>query len=187
MFTGMEMMACQNLAVPAEVMQHVVNVESAHNPYAIGVVGAQLVRQPRNLRRGAGHRADARGQAATTFQWGWPRSTAPTSGKYGLDSYEKAFDACPNLAAGARILAECHASCGGDWGKSFSCYYSGNFATGYPHGYVQKVYASISRERAYLACRHHGHAAIPLRPNTQVTRARNRRSRHRPRPAAPAI
>ncbi|MDQ8051229.1 MAG: lytic transglycosylase domain-containing protein, partial [Luteibacter sp.] len=45
----MEMMACPNLAVPAEVMQHVVNVESSRNPYAIGVVGGQLVRQPQNL------------------------------------------------------------------------------------------------------------------------------------------
>ena len=49
MLTGLEMMACQNLAVPAQVMQHVVNVESSSNPYAIGVVGGQLMRQPQNL------------------------------------------------------------------------------------------------------------------------------------------
>src|SRR3546814_3110567 len=29
------------------------------------------------------------------------------------------------------------------WPKSFSCYYSGNFTTGFRHGYVQKIYASI--------------------------------------------
>src|SRR3546814_10702380 len=63
--------------------------------------------------------------------------------KYGLDSYEKAFQACPNLQAGSRILAECYSRSNGSWPKSFSCYYSGNFTTGFRHGYVQKVYASI--------------------------------------------
>lgn len=46
MFTGIALMACPNLAVPAEVMHHIVNVESGSNPYAIGVVGGQLARQP---------------------------------------------------------------------------------------------------------------------------------------------
>ena len=30
-----------------------------------------------------------------------------------------------------------------DWGRAFSCYYSGNFVTGYKHGYVQKIFASM--------------------------------------------
>src|SRR3546814_12025917 len=63
--------------------------------------------------------------------------------QYGLDSYEKAFQACPNRQAGSRILAECYSRSNGSWPKSFSCYYSGNFTTGFRHGYVQKVYASI--------------------------------------------
>ena len=45
--------------------------------------------------------------------------------------------------AGARILAECRGRAGNDWGKAFSCYYSGNFVTGYRQGYVQKVFASM--------------------------------------------
>ena len=40
---------CPNLAVPATVLQHVVRVESGFHPYAIGVVGGRLARQPRNL------------------------------------------------------------------------------------------------------------------------------------------
>ena len=48
-----------------------------------------------------------------------------------------------NLLAGSRILAECHARTGGDWGKAFSCYYSGDTTTGFRHGYVQKVFASM--------------------------------------------
>jgi type IV secretion system protein VirB1 len=64
-------------------------------------------------------------------------------GRYGLSSYAQAFDACPNLQAGARILAECNARAGGDCGKAFSCYDSGDFSTGYRHGNVQKVFASM--------------------------------------------
>ena len=45
----MEVLACPNLAVPAQVMRHVVHVESSANPFAICVVGAQLVRQPKTL------------------------------------------------------------------------------------------------------------------------------------------
>ena len=69
-------------------------------------------------------------------------------GKYGLDSYEKGFEPCANLTAGSKILAECYHRAGGDWGKSFSCYYSGNFSTGFRHGYVQKIYASLREGRA---------------------------------------
>ena len=63
--------------------------------------------------------------------------------KYGLSSYAQAFQPCPNLQAGSRILNECYQRAG-DWGRAFSCYYSGNFTTGYRHGYVQKVFASMS-------------------------------------------
>ena len=50
MLPGLEMMAAgTDLAVPGQLMQHVAQVESSHNPYAIGVVGGRLVRQPRNL------------------------------------------------------------------------------------------------------------------------------------------
>jgi type IV secretion system protein VirB1 len=143
MFTGMELMACQNLAVSAEVMQHIVHVESGSNPYAIGVVGGQLVRQPQNLGEALAtvQMLDAKGY---NYSLGVAQVNRTNLGKYGLDSYEKAFEVCPNLAAGARILAACYASSGGDWGKAFSCYYSGNFVTGYRDGYVQKVYDSIN-------------------------------------------
>jgi len=63
---------------------------------------------------------------------------------HGLQPYERAFEPCANVVAGSRILAECHTRAGGDWGKAFSCYYSGNFETGFRHGYVQKIFASIA-------------------------------------------
>lgn len=144
MLTGLELMGCQNLAVPAEVMQHVVSVESSYNPYAIGVVGGQLVRQPQNLDEAVAtvQMLDATGY---NFSVGVAQVNRSNLGKYGLDSYEKAFEICPNLIAGSRILAECYTSSGRDWGKAFSCYYSGNFVTGYRDGYVQKIYASINK------------------------------------------
>lgn len=143
---GLEIAACQPLAVPPEVMHHVVRVESSYNPYAIGVVGGRLARQPRNLPEALStvRMLESRGY---NFSLGLAQVNRYNLDKYGIDSYERAFDPCTNLQAGSRILAECYGRAGGHWGKSFSCYYSGNFATGYRHGYVQKIYASIRRER----------------------------------------
>ena len=141
MLPGIEMMACTDLAVPNEVMRHVVQVESSFNPYAIGVVGGRLARQPKNL-----------GEALSTtrmleregfnFSLGIAQVNRYNLAKQGLDTYEKAFGICPNVQAGSRILAECYKRSGQDWGKAFSCYYSGNFTTGFRHGYVDKVIAS---------------------------------------------
>ncbi len=153
-------MACPNLAVSAEVMQHIVNVESGANPYAIGVVGGRLVRQPQNLGEALAtvHMLDSKGY---NYSLGVAQVNRANLGKYGLDSYEKAFQLCPNLSAGANILAACYANSGGNWGKAFSCYYSGNFTTGYRDGYVQKVYDSINRSAA-IATGTDPAQAIPL-------------------------
>lgn len=141
MLPGLEMLACPELAVPMEVMQHVVRVESSFNPYAIGVVGARLVRQPRNLGE-AVSTARMLEEKGYNFSLGLAQVNRYNLASQGLDSYEKAFEVCPNLQAGSRILAECHGRAGGDWGKALSCYYSGNFTRGFRDGYVQKVFAS---------------------------------------------
>lgn len=146
MLPGIELTNCTGLAVPHEVMHHVVRVESSFNPYAIGVVGGRLVRQPKTLPEAV---ATVRmlEQRGYNFSIGVAQVNRYNLGKYGLDSYEKAFDVCPNLQAGSRILAECFQR-SQDWGKSFSCYYSGNFVTGFRHGYVQKIYASMRGSQA---------------------------------------
>ena len=141
MLPGLEMAACTDLAVPAEVMHHVVKVESSFNPFAIGVVGGRLARQPRNLGEALSTTRMLE-QAGYNFSLGIAQVNRYNLAKHGLSSYERAFDVCPNLQAGSRILAECYGRSGQDWGKAFSCYYSGNFTTGYRHGYVQKVVAS---------------------------------------------
>lgn len=145
MLPGLEMLACPDLAVSPEVMRHIVQVESGANRYAIGVVGGRLERQPGNLPEALAtvQMLDAKGY---NFSVGLAQVNRANLGRYGLDSYEKAFNACRNLSAGAHILADCYAGAHGDWGKAFSCYYSGNFVTGFRDGYVQKVYASIDRE-----------------------------------------
>lgn len=137
-------MDCPKLAVPLDVMQHVVRVESSFNPYAIGVVGGRLQRQPKSLPEALAtvRMLESRG---FNFSLGLAQVNRYNLGAYGLDSYEKAFEVCPNLQAGSRILAECLQRSGRDWGKAFSCYYSGNFVTGFRHGYVQKVFASMGR------------------------------------------
>ncbi|MGN2252091.1 transglycosylase SLT domain-containing protein [Frateuria sp. GZRe12] len=135
-------MSCPHLAVSAGVMEHVIQAESGGNRFAIGIVGSRLERQPRNL-----------GEAIATarmletkgydFSLGIAQINRSNLPRYGLSTYEQAFDACANLTAGARILAECYGRSGDDWGKAFSCYYSGNFTTGYRDGYVQRIIASF--------------------------------------------
>ena len=107
MLPGLEMMACPEMAVSMDVMQHVINVESSRNPYAIGVVGGALVRQPKALDEAL---ATVRmlEEKGYNFSIGLAQVNRYNLGKYGLDSYEKAFQQCPNLQAGSRILAECY-------------------------------------------------------------------------------
>ena len=173
MLPGMELMSCPELAVPPAVMHHVVRVESSHNPYAIGVVGGHLVRQPKNLPEALAtvRMLESRG---FNFSLGVAQVNRYNLSKYGLNSYEKAFEVCPNLQAGSRILAECYGRSGGDWGKSFSCYYSGNFVTGYRHGYVQKIYASMRQAAPGSASAPRGQAipvvSRPSRRTVEVSR-----------------
>ena len=137
------LLACPNLAVPARLMYHVAQVESDANRYAIGVVGGRLLRQPASLDEAI---ATARSLEAQgyNFSVGVAQVNHANLKKYGLDTYEKAFSICGNLRAGSRILAQCYADTGGVWGKAFSCYYSGDFTTGYRDGYVQRVLTSLS-------------------------------------------
>ncbi|WP_345781346.1 lytic transglycosylase domain-containing protein [Pseudoxanthomonas sp.] len=154
----MDMMQCQNLSVPMDVMHHVVQVESSANPYAIGVVGGKLVRQPRTLEEAVAT-AEMLERRGYNFSLGLAQVNRYNLQKYGIASYNQAFDGCTSLRAGSRILSECHARANGDWGSAFSCYYSGNFTTGYRHGYVQKIFASMAGNRLVPAS---SAAAIPL-------------------------
>jgi type IV secretion system protein VirB1 len=142
------MLDCPDLAVPREVMQHVVHVESSRNQFAIGVVGGYLARQPSNLEEALAAVRQLK-EEGYNFSVGIAQVNRYNLAKYGLTTYAKAFDACANLQAGSRILRECYDRAQ-DWGKAFSCYYSGNFSTGFDHGYVQKIFASIRKAQHSL-------------------------------------
>lgn len=170
-------MSCPQLAVPSEVMQHVTRIESGGNRFAIGVVGGQLERQPRDLGEAI---ATARMLESKGYDYslGIAQINRSNLVRYGLDTFEKAFDGCANVTAGARILAECYGRSDANWGKAFSCYYSGNFTTGYRDGYVQRILASLGAGRP-------DSEAITVRPQTTEYPARNT-APHPAKPGSPA-
>ena len=132
--------------VHADTARALVSVESAFNPWAIGVVGGALVRQPRS-------RAEALATAKALRDAGWNFSVG--LGQINLGNFDRlgltvetAFEPCANLAAMQTVLAECFDRASGSAAKAvdqvglrqaLSCYYSGNFDTGFRHGYVRKV------------------------------------------------
>ncbi|WP_321874482.1 lytic transglycosylase domain-containing protein [Burkholderia ubonensis] len=131
-------------------MRAIMSVESAGNPFAIGVVGGKLVRQPANKAEAVAT-AKALEKAGYNFSVGTSQVNRYNLNRYGLD-YDKAFDLCANVKAGSSILRECYERAARQFGAgqnalraSFSCYYSGNFSTGFKPdfagqpSYVQKV------------------------------------------------
>lgn len=127
-----------------------VAVESAFNPWAIGVVGGSLQRQPRH-RTEALATAQALRVTGRNFSVGLGQINLGNFQRLGL-SLESAFEPCSNLAAMQTVLSECFErarrkspSRSGDQAAlraALSCYYSGNFTTGFHHGYVGRVVAA---------------------------------------------
>ncbi|MDN7179184.1 lytic transglycosylase domain-containing protein [Caballeronia sp. SEWSISQ10-4 2] len=130
--------------VASSTFAAIVRTESEFNPYAIGVVGGRLLRQPTSL-----DEAIATVRALDVNGWNYSVGLAQVNRsnwpQLGLNR-QNAFDPCRNLAAGAAILQECfrlarasHADVQQALRKSLSCYASGDFSTGYRTGYVQRV------------------------------------------------
>lgn len=157
------MLDCPDLSVPHEVMQHVVHVESSRNPFAIGVVGGYLASQPKSLEEALAAVRQLK-EEGYNFSVGIAQVNRYNLAKYGLNTYAEAFDVCSNLKAGSRILRECYDRAQ-DWGKAFSCYYSGNFATGFEHGYVQKIFASMRKVQFALVAQAEPIRIIPYNNN----------------------
>ena len=136
--------------VDAGTTRALIAVESGANPHAIGVVGGALERQPR-------HRAEAiaTARALQASNWNFSVGLAQVN-VHNLDrlglTVEDAFEPCANLAAMQAILIECfertapqHASQRA-LRQALSCYYSGNFVTGFEHGYVRRVAIATARQ-----------------------------------------
>ncbi|OXJ06707.1 lytic transglycosylase domain-containing protein [Burkholderia sp. HI2500] len=138
-------------AVHPVTLTAVVRNESGANPFAIGVVGGRLVRQPRT-------QAEAESTVAALERAGWNYSVGLAQVnrsnfvRYGLAG-GGAFDPCANLRAGSEILADCYRQASITSGpgqralrQALSCYYSGNTSRGFKveksgTSYVQRVVA----------------------------------------------
>ena len=143
-------MACAP-AVHASTAQALITVESGFNPYAIGVVGGVLDRQPRN-RAEALATADHLQAAGWNFSVGLAQINARNFERLGLTT-ATALDPCQNLRAMQAVLGECFERSGQGvepqtaLRQALSCYYSGNFVTGFRHGYVQRVASAVPSGR----------------------------------------
>jgi type IV secretion system protein VirB1 len=125
-----------------------IQVESAANPHAIGVVGAVLERQPRGQAEALATSRALRSQGLN-FSVGLAQNNARNIERLGM-TLEQAFDLCQNLSAMSLILRECfdratRASTQLSLRRALSCYYSGNFSTGFRDGYVGRVVAAATR------------------------------------------
>lgn len=154
--------------VAPQTMAAIVNVESGKNPYAIGVVGGRLERQPTNQQE-----AVATAKALAENGWNFSVGVAQVN-RYNLPKYdvslEQAFDACTNIRIGSQILEDCYVRAAkttpdtqAALQAAFSCYYSGNFTRGFKPdipgqlSYVEKVLANADGTTH----------AIPVVPNIQ--------------------
>jgi type IV secretion system protein VirB1 len=91
--------------VAPQVLERLMKVESSFNPYAIGVVGGRLARQPRHKEEAIAT-AQYLAQAGWNFSLGLGQVNRHNLDKYGLD-YETVFDPCHNARAAAGIFNEC--------------------------------------------------------------------------------
>lgn len=144
-------LVCAPLVHP-NTARAVVHVESGFNPYAIGVVGGVLNRQPHN-RAEALATADELAVHGWDFSAGLAQINSRNFERLGL-TREAAFDPCKNLHAMQVVLSECFSRATSQGPEqtalrmALSCYYSGNFTTGFEHGYVKRVTQVSSRLRA---------------------------------------
>jgi type IV secretion system protein VirB1 len=129
--------------------QAIVSTESAYNSNAIGVVAGYLERQPRQ-RDEAIATANALRAAGWNFSVGLAQINVHNLHRLGM-SMADGFDACKSLKAMQRVLGECYEQAGSYDGsqsslrRALSCYYSGNFRTGFRHGYVSRVIGNAQR------------------------------------------
>ncbi|MCO6521223.1 MULTISPECIES: lytic transglycosylase domain-containing protein [Snodgrassella] len=146
--------------LPPAIVRAIVSTESGFNPYAIGVVHGRLVRQPNNL-------AEAVATAVMLHQRGYNFSLGLGQvNKYNLKAhglnYQTVFNPCNNIRAASRILMSCYQGALKRFGNkdqalsaAFSCYYSGNFKTGFRPdfkgqlSYVQKVTNNLQKGNYY--------------------------------------
>lgn len=131
-------------------MKAVVTVESSKNPFAVGVVGGALSRQPKTLEEAIGVVKMLESESFN-YSVGISQVNKYNLKRLGLD-IKSAFDPCENLKGGGTILQECYERAlksgmtkDAALRAALSCYYSGDFWRGERLGYVNKVMVAADR------------------------------------------
>jgi type IV secretion system protein VirB1 len=133
-------------------MQQIVRVESSGNPFAIGVVGGSLVRQPTHVDEALAT-ADSLRRTQRNFSIGLAQINQVHFQRLGWsDDLRRGFDQCANVAAGAGMFNACYQLAlargytpdeqRGSYTAihaALSCYYSGDLLMGARLGYVDRV------------------------------------------------
>jgi type IV secretion system protein VirB1 len=162
---------CAPLVEPV-IMEAIIAIESNYNPYAIGVVGGYLKRQPKTKQE-AIVTAKQLEKEGFNFSMGLSQVNYHNLQKYNL-TYETVFNPCANLSAGSAIYKECfdraslqYTTVQQSMYAAFSCYYSGNFKRGFvpdsPNqpSYVQKVSTRFYELSRFLITRRQFNLAPP--------------------------
>lgn len=128
--------------VPRALMQAIVAQESGGNPYAIGVVGGRLVRQPTRLDEAIAT-ATALEEGKRNYSVGVAQINRVNFARTGLTS-SSMFEPCANLRAATIILKECSARAESSkysqpLEATLSCYFSGSLSTPVAGNYVASV------------------------------------------------
>lgn len=136
--------------VAPDTLSRIVKTESGFNPWAIGVVGTPLNRQPQTKEE-ALNAIKLLVKDKANFSIG----LAQVNRQYfDVKDVESIFSPCTNLKMGSDILKDCYSRALGKSDseqqalkKSFSCYYSGNYTRGFKKenngtSYVERVVAA---------------------------------------------
>lgn len=136
--------------IPSNIVHAIVSTESGYNEYAIGIVNGRLNRQPVNIHEAVAT-AKMLHQQGYNFSLGLGQINKKNLKAYGLN-YHNVFNPCRNLKVAASILNKCFLRAKKIFNNdnqamqaAFSCYYSGNFKTGFKQdfkgqpSYVQKI------------------------------------------------
>lgn len=136
-------------SVHENTMQALVRTESNFNPLAIAVV-EETIEQPSSLME-AVSTAEELVAKGKNISLGLGQINIHNLSAYGLD-LESVFDPCKNLNASSAILTDCYNRATGNEQQALqyalSCYYSGNFKTGFTQDlkglptYVDRVKAA---------------------------------------------
>lgn len=137
-----EFLGCQ-INVEPQRMSAIVRTESSANPFAIGIVGYYLSRQPSNELE-ALQVVKILKEKKINYSVGLAQVNQINFSTYNLDE-KNMFKFCDNLKSGSQILKLCFDKYK-DWDKAYSCYYSGNPITGFKDGYVAKVNNNFNKE-----------------------------------------